>query len=214
MRFGTPLALATVALASTVFVGSEPAVTEGVRASEAPVVLTRHPELSDALARIAKGSASWRAAMASLASSARRAVLVTPDDVVVHDAATGAASPFDRSELAEVAPVADAEGRVGRVLVVVNVERLQQLHARLGSLPGEFHADLERVLAHEIYGHAVPYLQSGHLSGRCSDPEPGAPATDACAIRRENVIRAELGLGRRTDAGLASLLLLRRPLSR
>lgn len=214
MRIGTPLALATVALATTVVIGCEPAVAEGVRAGDAPVVMTRHPELRDALARIAKGSATWRAALAGLASSARRAVLVTPDEVVVRDAVTGKSSPFDRSELAEVAPVADAAGRVGRVLVVVNVERLQEIHVRLGSLPGEFHADLDRVLAHEIYGHAVPYLQAGHLSGRCSDPEPGVPATDACAIRRENVIRAELGLGRRTDAGLSSLPLLRRPFFR
>ena len=36
-----------------------------------------------------------------------------------------------------------------RVLVVVNVERMQALHDRRGSLPGEFHADLDRVLAHE-----------------------------------------------------------------
>lgn len=214
MRLGTPLALLVVVFVTTVVVGSEPAVSEGVRASEAPVVITRHPEFRDAVARIAKGSASWRAAMASLARSARRAVLVTPDDVVVQDAASGLSSTFDRSELAEVAPVADADGRVGQVLVVVNVERLQEIHARLGSLPGEFHADLDRVLAHEVYGHAVPYLQSGHLSGRCSDPAPGAPATDACAIRRENVIRAELGLGRRTDAGLAGLPVLRRPFSR
>jgi hypothetical protein len=58
-----------------------------------------------------------------------------------------------------------------------------------------------------VYGHAVPYLEAGHLSGRCADPEPGQPATQSCAIQRENVVRAELRLGRRTDAALGGLIL-------
>lgn len=211
MRLGTPLALVSLVLATVLVVGQGLTGHAEVRASLAPVVLTKHPVLTAALARIAQGSPSWRAAMAELAPTARRAVVATPDQVIVRHG-DRALSPFDRTELAEVSPVADDQGRVTHVLVVVNVDALQAVHDRLGSLPGEFHADLERVLAHEIYGHAVPYLQTGHLSGRCPDPEPGTPATEACAIRRENVIRAELGLGRRADAGLASLGLLRRPL--
>lgn len=212
MRLGTPLAFVSLALGYLLAAGPGLTGPAEVRASQAPVVLTRHPVLNAALARIEQGSASWRAAMAALAPTPRRAVLVTPDEVVVRKGGAAAVTPFDRAELAEVSPVADDQGRVTHVLVVVNVDALQAVHDRLGSLPGELHADLERVLAHEIYGHAVPYLQTGHLSGRCADPEPGTPATEACAIRRENVIRAELGLGRRADAGLASLALLRRPL--
>ncbi len=172
----------------------------------APFV-TRHPELSAALDRIARGSASWRAALTAVAATGRRALVLTPDQVVVQDPSTGASRPFDRSTVAEVSPVADPNGSVSSVLVVVNVERMQQLHDRRGSLPGEFHADLERVLAHEVYGHAVPYLEAGHLSGRCADPEPGQTATESCAIQRENVVRAELRLGRRTDAALGGLIL-------
>lgn len=179
-------------------------------AAGAPVVEGRHPALSDALTRIWKGSPSWRRALEALGPTGRRALVLTPDQVVVSDAGTGATMRFDPSELGEVSPVADAAGRVSTVLVVVNVDRLQDVHERLGSLPGEFLADLERVLAHEVYGHAVPYLEAGHVSGRCADPAPAAPAFDACAIRRENTIRAELRLGRRTDAGLGSLSLLRR----
>jgi len=180
-------------------------------AAGAAVVEAAHPVLRDALGRIAKGSETWRRALEALAPTGRRALVLTPDQVVVRDATTGAAGRFDRSDLAEVSPVTEAHGQIRTVLVVVNVERLQDVHERLGSLPGEFLADVERVLAHEVYGHAVPYLEAGHLSGRCADPEPGMPATAACAIRRENVIRAELRLGRRTDAGLGSLALLRRP---
>jgi hypothetical protein len=135
-------------------------------------------------------------------------LVLTPDEVVVQERG-GATGTFDRSEVAAVAPVTDVHGNVTAVLVVVNVDRIQAAHDRLGSLPGEFHADLERVLAHEVYGHAVPYLLAGHLSGRCADPPAGTSAADACAIQRENVIRTELRLGRRTDAALGGLSLAR-----
>lgn len=181
--------------------------TEAPPAAEPVPFVTRHPELRAALDRIARGSASWRAALTTLVATGRRVVVLTPDQVIVHDTATGVATPFDRSTVAEVSPVADRSGNVSSVLVVVNVERMQALHDRRGSLPGEFHADLDRVLAHEVYGHAVPYLEAGHLSGRCADPEPGQPATQSCAIQRENVVRAELRLGRRTDAALGGLIL-------
>lgn len=183
--------------------------TEGFAKPESGPFITRHPELRAALERIARGSASWRTALASVAATGRSALVVTPDDVVVADPAGEARAAFDRSEVAAVSPVADSEGRVGAVLVVVNVDQIQAAHERLSSLPGEFHADLERVLAHEVYGHAVPYLLSGDLSGRCADPLPGTPAAEACAIQRENVIRAELRLGRRTDGTLSSLSLAR-----
>lgn len=169
----------------------------------------RHPELRAALDRIARGSASWRAALTALQATGRTAVVATPDEVVVTNAAGGERTAFDRSEVAAVAPVSDPAGNVSAVLVVVNVAEIKAAHERLSSLPGEFHADLERVLAHEVYGHAVPYLLTGHLSGRCADPVPGTPAAAACAIQRENVIRAELRLGRRTDGTLSSLSLAR-----
>jgi len=65
-------------------------------------------------------------------------------------------------------------------------------------------------LVHEIYGHAIPYLLAGDLSGRCADPKRGERASEACSIQRENAVRAELGLGRRTDYGLSDLALARR----
>jgi hypothetical protein len=183
--------------------------TEGATGVEVRPFITRHPELRAALERIARGSASWRAALAAVAGTGRTAIVVTPDEVVVTDTGGQARAAFDRSEVAAVSPVSDDAGRVSAVLVVVNVDQIQAAHERLSSLPGEFHADLERVLAHEVYGHAVPYLLAGDLSGRCADPAPGTPAAEACAIQRENVIRAELRLGRRTDGTLSSLSLAR-----
>jgi hypothetical protein len=187
-----------------------PAVVRTEPANSSPPPITSdHPELRAALERIDRGSASWRTAMAAVAATGRRVVVLTPDQVVVRNARTNDLTAFDPSAVAEATPVADDRGQVSAVLVVVNVAVMQELHDRHRSLPGEFYADIDRVLAHEVYGHAVPYLIAGHVSGRCPDPEPGTPALSSCAIQRENVIRAELRLGRRTDHSLSSLGLAR-----
>jgi hypothetical protein len=182
--------------------------TEADSSSPSPIA-SDHPELRAALDRINRGSPSWRTAMAAVAATGRRVVVLTPEQVIVRNARTNTLTAFDHSTVAEASPVADDRGRVSAVLVVVNVAAMQELHDRHRSLPGEFYADLDRILAHEVYGHAVPYLIAGHVSGRCPDPEPGTPALRSCAIQRENVIRAELRLGRRTDHSLSSLGLAR-----
>jgi hypothetical protein len=105
-----------------------------------------------------------------------------------------------------VQPIAD-EG-VDTVVVVINVALLERLYS--DATTKDLVADLHRIQAHEIYGHAMPYLLAGHLSGKCADPLPGQRATDACAIRRENAVRSELRLGERRDHGLGSLALKRR----
>jgi hypothetical protein len=202
-----PTTLQTAAVAVAVVVMATGAVD--VRSAQrGEVFITSQPVIQDALKRIARGSPSWRQAIEAVAAQGRSAVILTPDEVLVRQPAGGRAA-FDASEIAEVAPVADRDGLVSAVLVVVNVDRLRELHDRRGSLTGEFEADLDRVLAHEVYGHAVPYLTAGHLSARCPDPVPGQPPTEACAIRRENAIRAELRLGRRTDSAYGSLSLAR-----
>lgn len=162
-------------------------------------ISTTHSILAASVERLADESPSWRDAMRLIGATGRRTVLTTPDEV------TG----FDVHKLAQAVAVADAQSRVNTVVVVVNIELLQ----RLSGLPVDavqFKADLDRIVAHEVYGHAVPYLVAGHLSGECADPEPGQRATDACSIQRENVIRKEVGLGRRLDYGRESLTFARR----
>lgn len=177
----------------------------------APPLVTEDPTLRASLTRIAEGSALWREAMMSLRRTGRQAVLLTPDQVVVTDEPGGAAKDtFDPTVLAEVAPVPHADSRVDVVLVVINLPLLEESHRSAGSVPSQFEADLDRILVHEVYGHAVPYLVAGHLSGRCPDPAPGERARSACSIQRENAVRAELGLGRRTSYGLDDLHLTRR----
>ena len=206
--WGLPIILASGALLLAMPAGAQ----LPVRPDDAPQpLITANPVFRESLTRIAQRSALWRDAVESMRHTGRRAVLLTPDQVVVADAPGGGAKDgFDPTVLAEVAPVALADSRVEVVLVVVNLSLLEKSHRDAYSVPAEFEADLDRILVHEIYGHAVPYLLAGHLSGRCPDPAPGERATDACSIRRENAVRAELGLGRRTTYGLDDLNVSRR----
>lgn len=169
-----------------------------------------NPTLVASLERIAQRSALWRDAVESVRTTGRRVIVLTADQVrVVNAPGDDAKDGFDRGVLAEVAPVPHEGNQVDVVMAVVNLGLLEEIHRQRGSLPSELNADVDRILVHEIYGHAVPYLLAGTLSGRCPDPQPGERAADACSIRRENAVRAELRLGRRTNYGLDGLALMR-----
>jgi hypothetical protein len=185
-------------------------VAERAHAQTSPVD-ARHATLQSSLERIAKGSALWRDALDGIRATGRRVIVLTPEQLTLV-AAPGAepTEQFDDTLLAEAVPVMRAGARLDAVPVVVNLALLEARHRARRSLPIEFDLDLDRILVHEIYGHAVPYLLAGELSGRCADPQPRERATDACSIRRENAVRAELGLGRRVDYGLDGLNLSRR----
>ena len=185
-------------------------VAERALAQSSPIH-TINPTFQASLERIAKRSALWRDAVEAIRVAGRRAVVVTPDQVRVADRdRDGRPDRFGRTLLAEVAPIVSGVSRVDTVIVVVNLALLEERYRERPLLPIELDMDLDRILVHEIYGHAIPYLLAGDLSGRCADPEPRERAVDACSIRRENAVRAELGLGRRVDYGLASLNLSRR----
>jgi hypothetical protein len=186
--------------------GVEPAPST---APAAPI-LTTHPALFASIKRIARQSALWREAVDQVRLSGRRALVLTPDDVVVVDPETGAVSGrFDRTSLAEVAVVRRDGPEISVVVVVVNLPLLEMLHSRRGLSQAQRDADLDRIVVHEVYGHAVPYLLAGDASGRCPDPVGDDPAEEACSIQRENAVRAEMGLGHRRDYGLADLSLAR-----
>jgi hypothetical protein len=173
--------------------------------------MTTQPAIKDRLDRIAAGSALWRDSMMALQRMGRHALVLAPDEVVVQNAPDDIRGrDFDREVLAEAFPVIERGSAVQSVIVVVNLPLLKDIHDRQGSLPGEYDADLDRILVHEIYAHAVPYLLAGDLSGKCADPAPHERPTASCAIQRENAIRAELKLGRRVDAGVEALSLSRR----
>lgn len=176
---------------------------------ELPPIIANHPRLQAGLERIAQGSALWREAIDGIRQSGRHAFVLTPEEVVVVDPHRGnKTESFDPTVLAEIAIVpGQAADSVNAVLVVANLPLLDRLHAERGLSSQEREADLDRILIHEVYGHALPYLTAGDVSGRCPDPRFNELPWQACSIRRENAVRAELGLGYRTDYGLGGLAL-------
>lgn len=171
-------------------------------------LLTTDPTLLAGLKRISRGSVLWREAFEAVRTTGGRVLVVTPADVRWSAGRRGQAlMGFDPDELAEAVPIVADQSQVSAVVIVVNVRLVREKHDARLSVLRDFEADLDRILVHEIYGHAVPYLLAGSLAGRCADPMRGESASDACAIRRENAVRAELGLGLRKDHGLNSLAL-------
>ena len=129
----------------------------------AEVLSAAHPVLQAALDRIYRRSPTWRAAIDELSATGRRALVLTPAQVVVREAADSPRDEaFDPDTLAAVSPVADAEGRVATVLVVVNLPLLETLHERRGSLPAEVEADPTPAGARDLR-HALPLLSAGHV---------------------------------------------------
>jgi len=182
------------------------AQADSPRIVESPF-LTTNRILQSSLDRIFRGSALWREALEAVGKTGRHVVLVTPADPIVARIAAADREAFDSGVLGETVPLMDEDWQIDVVLVFVNLPLLTAIHDARLSVPLQFEADLDRILVHELYGHAIPYLSAGDLSGRCADPKPGERPSASCSIRRENTIRAVLGLGRRGDAGLASLTL-------
>lgn len=184
-------------------------VTLTASAGDSPV-LTTDARLYASLQRVYAGSATWRSTLEAVRQTGRRLFVVPPADPLARLADQRSdRHRFDPASLAEVVPVVREDSRVGSVLVIVNVPLVQRLHDARTSVLRDFESDLDRIVIHEVYGHAIPYLLTGTLAARCADPAPNERPAEACAIRRENAVRAELDLGRRTDAGLSSLLLSR-----
>ena len=204
-----PRKFAWAVLTTACTVAAIPLRADPVSTNAAAAVVTNHHTLQQSLNRLSARSALWRTAVQGIEQLGRKVVVVTPKHVRVKDPDTGKLRAFDHGVIAEVQPLAEHETRVDAVVVVVNLDLLERLQdARATS--GEFEDDLDRILAHEVYGHAFPYLLAGDLSGRCADPEKGQRVEDACAIKRENAIRAELRLGERRDYGLNGLTMARR----
>jgi hypothetical protein len=171
-------------------------------------VITSHESVRAAIAELRTRSELWRVALDSVTALGRTIIVVSPDQIIVRDSSSATRSEsFDPSTIAEISPVIRDNGSIDAVLVVVNLRLIERVHRALGSSPSVLAADLQRILIHEIYGHAIPYLLTGHAGGRCADPVPGQGATQACSIRRENEVRKEAGLGERIDYSLAGLAL-------
>ncbi|MBI4519660.1 MAG: hypothetical protein HY701_02390, partial [Gemmatimonadetes bacterium] len=165
------------------------------RADFRPGVLRVTNELlADRLVSLAKRSPTWRAAMDSLAA--------TGFQVLVMDAGQAprilpALRDYEPDHVGEVIPLRNPLGAMIGAAVTVDLARLRRL-VDTAALPRRvLEMDIDRILIHELYGHVLPLARARRLEGGCPDPAPGEPASSSCAIERENVIRAELGMERR-----------------
>lgn len=213
MGVGLVTRFASCVIAAGLVVCANPAMAGPTSVSSQPPagaepLSANHPNLLASLSRIYAGSVTWREALRAVADTGRRIIVVTPDKVRLRDEAGTKERPFDDDVLAEVYPVADHWSRVDTVIVVINLPLMDTLYSDATLF--DLERDLDRIVAHEIYGHAIPYLLAGHLSGKCADPVTRQRATESCAIKRENEIRRELRLGERRSYGLDSLALARR----
>ena len=212
MRLGHSAVMIVAAVAfagSSILAQTASPASSYSQATENTPLTTSNPTLKASVDRLSAGSQAWRDALEAVRPTGRQILVVTSDQVRVADEAGGTTKPFDETVLAEVQPIADAAQRVEVVIVAVNLQRLEKMQG-LTATVSDFESDLDRILAHEVYGHALPYLLAGHLSGRCADPLPGQRASESCAIRRENEVRVQMGFGRRTEYGLHGLAMARR----
>jgi hypothetical protein len=153
--------------------------------------------LAQAAARLVERSPSFRAALDSVATLGRTILLLSLDEVI------GADEQLAREGVAVANPVVQPDSSVQAGMVILNLRNLRAVYEAAGVSAEEFERDLMRIIAHEVYGHAIPYVLAGHVRESCPDPRAGEH--DACSIRRENVVRAEAGLGLRRSYDLSGL---------
>jgi hypothetical protein len=177
-----------------------PAATHGA-------VVVTDAMLAEGMAQLAAGSATWRAALDTLAAENFAVLVATPEEArrVFAEAALGGAG-----ELGAVGVLRDAGGRIAGAVVLIDVPRLRRLCLKANEPLATLQGDVQRLLIHELYGHVVPLARSRTEAGGCPDPGPGEPAASSCAIVRENRIRAEMGLEPRRSYDLSGLAIGRR----
>lgn len=158
--------------------------------------------MAERMRGLARDSRTWRAAMDTLRGTGFRVVIGSPADV--RQGVDGLADHHAR-HFGEVVPLRDDAGEIIGAAVVIDVARVRRLAERGGLSDAVVARDVDRILIHEVYGHVVPLSQTRRISGGCPDPRVGEPPWSSCAIRRENRIRAELGLEPRTAYDITGL---------
>ncbi len=91
----------------------------------------------------------------------------------------------------------DRHGRPVAAAVAINLPKLVLRNRVLGLGAASLHRMIELHLAHEIYGHLVPIVESGDLEHPCRfDPAPDASTPvqmESCVMNRESDLLADLG---------------------
>jgi hypothetical protein len=163
-----------------------------------------HPVLAARSNDLSRRSPTWRAALDSIRATGFHVVIGTPADI---RRAVPGLEHYRARHLGEVVPMRDGEGALIGAIVTIDLELVERLGKRAGLTRSEMECDVDRILVHEVYGHVLPLARTREIAGGCPDPAAGEPAASSCAIVRENVIRAELGLDARVAYDLSGLSL-------
>lgn len=203
-RIGWTGLLLAVSLAGC---GRPPAPMPPASALSAPPVApdpirAADPLLAERMESLTQRSAIWRAGLDTIRANGFRVLVAAPEQVrrMVPEL-----EGYRTEHFGEVLPLRDEAGALIGAVVSVDVPRLERLFLAAGLPASILAGDVDRILIHEVYGHVVPLSVSRQLSGGCPDPAPEEPALSSCAIRRENRIRAELGLEPRTAYDIRGL---------
>jgi hypothetical protein len=199
LRGGRMLAVLALSAGTALPLSAQQTAPPAGQAARMAAFTVADTSIAEALRRIDSGSSSWRTALDSVVAVGGSIVVATLREL------RGVPEQFARGELAEATPIVAGDSTLATVFVVVNSELLERTYRLVASPRAERDADLMRILIHEIYGHAVPYLIAGHVRGQC--PDPVDPRTRGCSINRENIVRAELRLGFRRSYQLSGLAL-------
>lgn len=155
-----------------------------------PGVRSVDMEVTPILAHLADTSPTLRAALAALDGAAppiHIRTFETAVDAAFYSRAYGFEYGYTRAYLGR-------DGRVLSIVVALDVQQLRRDGRDMAVPEPVLLAEMAVVLAHELYGHAIPLALAGTVDAMCLDE---VPESAPCALERENRIRSELGVPHR-----------------
>jgi len=147
-------------------------------------------------------SPTWRAALDSLAVLQFQVLVGTPEQL---GELVPALSSYAGQHIGRMLPLGNRNSQLIGAAVLIDLAVMERMARAAGASQAMLEGDIDRILAHELYGHVLPLAIAGRPDRGCADPAPHEPAVSSCSVRRENRIRAELGLPPRTTYDLRAL---------
>ncbi|HVB32291.1 MAG TPA: hypothetical protein VNE60_12245 [Gemmatimonadaceae bacterium] len=173
-------------------------------------VVIRDSILGETIARMRAQSPSFDSAMVAIEQSGIPVVIGTRRELR-DQVPPGYRSVGGWQAVTAIYPLTptNAPGRpIDHFSVIIRMSELRHALLDVGATSADstmFDRYIERVLGHEIYGHLWPQLESHRTAPiACDDPTSGADWYDACVMKRERHVVAELTMARGTGATLGT----------
>lgn len=178
--------------------------------TQGPTVTVSGDRLVAAMALLRASSPTFNRAMDRIEARGRVSVRVGYPDHL--DSSYQAAYRRDEVVAAIYATGADGWTVPGTVVcgidVVLFTESVESAALLRGETESRIVLDLALVLAHELVGHVVPFVDRRTHTWPTPCRDADLPAGTGCAVERENRVRAELGVARRRSYGSTGLRVL------